>query len=99
MTNTKKGSVAVATQPKTQTHNNKKKPQWQVVLQELRRCTRKGITSWDMITKHHITRTASCICTLKKMGYDIESKIETNNGSNYSRYWLRDDIDDDWRQM
>lgn len=52
-----------------------------------------------MIVKHRITRTAAYICTLRKMGYGIESKNEHGDGVTYSRYWLRDDIDDDWRQI
>ena len=99
MTSTKKASVAVATQYKNHNHSSTKKTQLQVVLQELRKCTRKGITSWDMIVKHRITRTAAYICTLRKMGYGIESKNEHGDGVTYSRYWLRDDIDDDWRQI
>lgn len=100
MRNEKRERSAVANQsPRYTNKNNTKKTQLQVVLQELRKCTRKGITSWDMIVKHHITRTAAYICTLKKMGYGIEAKSETANGQTYSRYWLRDDIDDDWRQM
>lgn len=72
-----------------------KKPQWQVVLDELVENEEDGITSWDMITKHHITRTAAHIATLKKMGYEIESVNETNNGTTYSRYFLVEDEDEE----
>lgn len=79
-------------------HTNKsttKTPQWQVVLDELIESGEDGITSWDMIMKHHITRTAAHICTLKKMGYEIFSTLEYNNGKNYSRYWMEVEEDDD----
>lgn len=79
-------------------HTNKsttKTPQWQVVLDELIESGEDGITSWDMITKHHITRTAAHICTLKKMGYEIFSALEYHDGKNYSRYWMEVEEDDD----
>lgn len=69
-----------------------KKTQWQVVLDELYDNYYDGITSWDMITKHHITRTAAHIATLKKMGYEIKSVNETNNGVTYSRYFVIDEF-------
>lgn len=100
MTKTKKESVAVATQSKNHNHSSTKKPQWQVVLDELIENGEDGITSWDMIMKHHITRTAAHICTLKKMGYEIFSALEYHDGKNYSRYWMEveedeEDSDDD----
>ena len=79
-------------------HTNKsttKTPQWQVVLDELIESGEDGITSWDMIVKHHITRTAAHICTLKKMGYEIFSALEYHDGKNYSRYWMEVEEDDD----
>lgn len=84
-----------STTPSVHTSNcTTKKTQWQVVLDELLEAGEDGITAWDMIVKHHITRTADCIFKLKKMGYPIFSVIETNNGKNYSRYWLEDEEDD-----
>ena len=79
-------------------HTNKsttKKPQWQVVLDELIENGENGITSWDMIMKHHITRTAAHICTLKKMGYEIFSALEYHDGKNYSRYWMEVEEDEE----
>ena len=79
-------------------HTNKsttKTPQWQVVLDELIESGEDGITSWDMIVKHHITRTAAHICTLKKMGYEIFSALEYHDGKNYSRYWMEAEEDEE----
>ena len=95
-----------STTPSVHTSNSTtKKPQWQVVLDELYDNYYDGITSWDMITKHHITRTAAHIATLKKMGYDIKSVNETNNSVTYSRYFVIDEFyeienqkDDDERE-
>lgn len=77
------------------TNNSTKKPQWQVVLDELIENGEDGITSWDMIMKHHITRTAAHICTLKKMGYEIFSALEYHDGKNYSRYWMEVEEDEE----
>lgn len=93
--NKKERAQAMPTTPSVHTDNsNTKKTQWQVVLDELLEAGEDGITAWDMIVKHHITRTADCVFKLKKMGYPIFSIIETNNGKNYSRYWLEDEEDD-----
>lgn len=82
--------------PSVHTSNNStKKPQWQVVFEELERHPVDGITSWDMITRHHITRTAAHICTLRKMGFNIVSKNETKDGVTYSRYWFLGDDEED----
>lgn len=99
MTSTKKESAAAATQSKTHKDDSTKRSQIQVVLDELENNKVDGITSWYMITKHHITRTAAHICMLKKMGHKIVSKNETKDGVTYSRYWLEDDTDEEWRQM
>lgn len=93
--NEKERATARATQSQNQINVTTKKPQWQVVLDELFDHYDDGITSWDMIVNHHITRTAACIATLKKKGYNIVSIIETNNGSNYARYFLDDEEDDE----
>lgn len=101
----KERATAKATQSQNHNHSTTKIPQWQVVLDELYDNYYDGITSWDMITKHHITRTAAHIATLKKMGYDIKSVNETNNGVTYSRYFVIDEFyeienpkDDDERE-
>lgn len=73
---------------KNQDHSSKKKTQKQVVLEELKAHRDDGVTSWDFITKHHITRAASYICDYRKEGYDIRSVNEAGEGSVvYSRYF------------
>lgn len=89
--NKKERATARATQSQNHKDNTTKKPQWQVVRDELIDHEQDGITSWDMISRHHITRTAAHIATLKKMGYEISSVNETNNGVTYSRYFLVDE--------
>lgn len=68
-----------------------KKTQMQIVLEELEANRELGITSWDMIIKHHITRLAAHICKLRQRGYVIESELQTRDGKVYSRYWLKED--------
>lgn len=92
--NKKERATAKATQSQNQVNDTTKKTQWQIVFDELCKHEDDGITSWGMITKHHITRTAAHIATLKKMGYKIESVNETNNGTTYSRYFLRECAND-----
>ena len=87
----KKESAAVATQSSSKEYDSTARTQIQVVLDELMSNKVDGITSWYMITKHHITRTAAHICMLKKQGYKITSKNETRDGVTYSRYWLDDE--------
>ena len=89
---------ADTTTKNTRVNDSTKPTQYQVVLEELRKHKEDGITSWDMIASHRITRTAAHICTLKKLGFGIVSKLETNNGKQYSRYFLTDDIED-WGQF
>ena len=67
-----------------------KKTQEQIVLEELEANRELGITAWDMIIKHRITRLASCICRLKKAGYTIDSELQTRDGKVFSRYWLKE---------
>lgn len=68
-----------------------KKTQVQIVLEELQANPERGITSWDMIVRHRITRTAAHICRLKRAGYTIESKLEHRDGKVFSRYWLKEE--------
>lgn len=89
----KERATAKATQSQNHSHSTTKIPQWQVVLDELIASGEDGITSWDMITKHHITRTAAHIATLRKWGYEIASINETNNGVTYARYIFISDED------
>ena len=50
----------------------------------------KSITSWEAITKYHITRLSAIIYDLRQEGYDIQSTRERNEetGTNYARYTL-----------
>lgn len=48
----------------------------------------KSITSWEAITKYHITRLSAVIYDLRHEGYDIQTTREHNDGSNYARYTL-----------
>ena len=93
MASNKKERIAEATQSKPSNNTTTKKPQWQVILDELYDHMDDGITSWDMITRHHITRTAAHIATLRKVGYEILSVNETHDGVTYARYFV---IDDDY---
>ena len=49
---------------------------------------KKSITSWEAITKYHITRLSAVIYDLRHEGYDIQTTREHNEGSNYARYTL-----------
>lgn len=95
---TKKNNKALAgasTKSIQHKKNTKKMTQKQVVLRELQKCTKKGVTSWDFITKYHITRAASYVCLLRKEGHKIESKNEHGEGSIvYSRYFYKGGPDD-----
>lgn len=68
---------------------SKKKSQKDKVLAELQK-RKRGITSWDMITKHRITRLSHLIYMLKKEGYKITSELEAKDGTTYSRYKLEE---------
>lgn len=48
------------------------------------------ITSWEAITKYHITRLSAKIYNLRQLGYHINSVYEQNEetGANYVRYFL-----------
>lgn len=97
MTN-KKGKAAAggaATKPKTRSNSNRPATQKQVVLRELKRCTKKGMTAWDFITKFHITRASAYVCMLRKEGHKIDSVNEHGEGSVvYSRYFYKGGPDD-----
>ena len=84
-----KALAGASTNPKQQPKNTKKKTQKQIVLAELQRCTKKGVTSWDFITKHHITRAAAYVCELRKEGYQIASKDEGEGSIRWSRYFYQ----------
>ena len=93
MSATKKETAATgeATISKQQQKKSNTNPsQKQIVLRELKLHKGKGITSWDLIMKHRITRLGARIWELRhKDGLDIESKIEyTADGKRYCRYVL-----------
>ena len=50
------------------------------------------ITSWDAITKFNCTRLSAVIFNLKNIhGMNIESQRIYIEGTNYTRYWLKED--------
>lgn len=64
----------------------------QVVLRDLKRNSRNGITSLEMFNKYSITRLAVHIHSLRKRGYVIDTIImESGNGSRYGKYILREE--------
>lgn len=70
---------------------SKKLTKTEKVLRDLQRRRKKGVTSWDMITKHRATRLSAIIFNLRKRGYKIRTEMETKNGSTYARYFLEDE--------
>lgn len=67
------------------------KNQKQIVLRELREAGDRGITPWEMITRHRITRLSAVIYDLRDENYDIETVRETNGDKNFARYILHED--------
>lgn len=61
--------------------------QEKVVLAELMK-RKKGITSWDMITKYGITRLSAHIHRLRRRGYEIISTMEPSKDGYFARYIL-----------
>lgn len=59
-----------------------------IVLRHLKQ--HRHITSWEAITKYHITRLSAKIYNLREQGYTINSVYERNEetGANYVRYFL-----------
>jgi len=59
-----------------------------IVLRHLKQ--HRHITSWEAITKYHITRLSAKIYNLRQLGYNITSQYERNDetGANYVRYFL-----------
>lgn len=59
-----------------------------IVLRHLKQ--HRHITSWEAITKYHITRLSAKIYNLRQLGYHINSVYEQNEetGANYVRYFL-----------
>lgn len=48
----------------------------------------KSITSWEAITRYHITRLSAVIYTLiHQYGMNISGKFETKKGKTYKRYF------------
>ena len=66
--------------------------QEQIVLRELKRRTRKGVTQQDML-KHGVFRLAARVNDLRDKGYDIHTNSEMyinqhGNKVRYGRYFL-----------
>lgn len=62
--------------------------QFEIVQSELRRSRGKGITSWDVITKHGITRLAHYIHKLRCDGWRITDFYECDP-ENVTHKWKR----------
>ena len=88
MSTTTKRKAAEATKRKNQDNNNRRETQRQIVIKELKKYPKKGITAWDMITKYHITRLSGIIFVLKKQGFQISTDLEYSDGTHYARYRL-----------
>ena len=90
MATTKKETTPGRAESKNQKHHNRVKTQKQQVLSELKLHKSKGVTSWDLIEKYHITRASAYIWELRhKDGLQIAGKQEIGeNGAHYTRYIL-----------
>lgn len=74
-------------------HEERISTQRQLVLAELKKKGRRGVTSWDLIEKYHITRASAYIWQLRhKYGLDIVSQREvSDSGAWYVRYILNEE--------
>ena len=59
-----------------------------MVLAQLKRAPKKGITSLEAFEKWRVTRLSSIIYNLKKRGYDISTEIKYEKGVGYAVYRL-----------
>lgn len=59
-----------------------------MVLAQLKRAPKKGVTSLEAFDKWKVTRLSSIIYNLKKRGYDITTEIRYENGVGYAVYRL-----------
>lgn len=85
----KKATAKAATNNQKKSNTKAKKPQEQIVLAHMKRCSRKGITSMEAFSKYGITRLSGRIFELRKKGYDIITIRErTKEGTSYGRYVL-----------
>lgn len=57
------------------------------ILEHLKK--HKTISSWESITKYHITRLSAHIYALKHEGYDIETEWKQGNGKVWGLYTLK----------
>ena len=86
-----KALAGASTKSKNQNHSNRQETQKQIVLKELKKHPKGGVTAWDMITKHRITRTSQYILLLRREGYKIITEREPmENGGHFARYFLRE---------
>lgn len=60
-----------------------------MVLAQLKRATKKGVTSLEAFDKWKVTRLSSIIYNLKKRGYNIETEIRYEKGVGYAVYRLK----------
>lgn len=87
-----KGRTGEAVTAKRKKHNYNTKPmtQKQIVLRDLKKNTRKGVTSMDMFSKYAITRLSGHIYELRKEGHIIDTvMVEGKNGNMFGRYLYR----------
>lgn len=59
-----------------------------MVLAQLKRAPKKGVTSLEAFDKWKVTRLSSIIYNLKKRGYDITTEIRYEKGVRYAVYRL-----------
>lgn len=59
-----------------------------MVLAQLKRAPKKGVTSLEAFEKWRVTRLSSIIYNLKKRGYDISTEIKYEKGVGYAVYRL-----------
>ncbi len=59
-----------------------------MVLAQLKRAPKKGVTSLEAFDKWKVTRLSSIIYNLKKRGYDITTEIRYEKGVGYAVYRL-----------
>ena len=86
----KKRMAAEAAKQKDHNNSTTKRSQKQVVLRDLERRTRKGISSMEMWEKYNITRLSSIIFRLRMEGYKIDTvMVESASGAKYARYYYR----------
>ena len=59
-----------------------------MVLAQLKKAPKKGVTSLDAFMKWRVTRLSSIIYNLKHQGYPITTEIKYEKGRSYAIYRL-----------